>query len=124
MTVSLTLGARPAPAHSPGQADRSEEGSSHARCLIIGAIEPGGAQLSALRLSSALDAYGMHSAPLVAGDATPDGLALAAQHGISVDAFRVAETIPQATSLQWTPSRSFARWLVPRLDDAAGLVGS
>lgn len=86
---------------------------------IIGVLEPGGAQLSALHLTSALRAYGIDSVCLLAGDATPEGLDLAAHHGIAVEAFRVCSGISPAASLQWTPSPPFADWLAPRLAGAA-----
>jgi hypothetical protein len=43
---------------------------------VLGVLEPGGAQLSALRLSAALRRLGVVTT-LLAGDATPAGLALA-----------------------------------------------
>lgn len=82
---------------------------------IIGVLEPGGAQLSALRLTGALRAHGVDSVRLLAGDATPEGLALAEHHGVAVEAFSVADGITPAASLQWTPSRPFAHWLARRL---------
>ena len=85
---------------------------------VIGVLEPGGAQLSALRLTVALREHGMGSALLLAGDATPEGIALAEYHGVAVDAFRIADAVTPGASLQWTPSEPFARWLTPRLADA------
>lgn len=93
---------------------------------ILGTLEPGGAQLSALRLSVALRAQGI-ATTLLAGDATPAGLELAARHGLPVDAFRVSEVMPD-DSLQWTPAPEFAGWLRPRLAEAclvhAHMVGA
>jgi glycosyltransferase involved in cell wall biosynthesis len=86
---------------------------------LLGALEPGGAQLSALRLSVALRRHGV-ATTLVAGDATPAGLELAARYGLPAEAYRVSEVMP-ANSLQWTPSPEFAGWLGPRLAEA-GLV--
>jgi glycosyltransferase involved in cell wall biosynthesis len=86
---------------------------------VLGALEPGGAQLSALQLSVALRAHGI-ATTLLAGDATPAGLELAARHGLPADAFRVSEVLPR-DNLQWTPAPEFARWLGPRLAEA-GLV--
>ncbi len=86
---------------------------------VLGTLEPGGAQLSALRLSVALRGHGI-STTLLAGDATPAGLELAARHGLQCDVFRVSEVMP-ADSLQWTPAPEFAGWLAPRLA-GAGLV--
>jgi glycosyltransferase involved in cell wall biosynthesis len=93
---------------------------------VLGTLEPGGAQLSALRLSVALRAHGI-ATTLLAGNATPAGLELAARHGLDVDVFRVSEIMP-ADSLQWTPAPEFAGWLAPRLAQAclvhAHMVGA
>ncbi len=86
---------------------------------ILGALEPGGAQLSALRLSVALRRFGV-ATTLLAGDATPPGLELAARYGLPADAYRVSEVLAP-DSLQWTPAPRFADWLGPRLA-RAGLV--
>jgi glycosyltransferase involved in cell wall biosynthesis len=86
---------------------------------ILGTLEPGGAQLSALQLSAALRAHGI-ATTLLAGDATPSGLELAARYGLPADAYRVSEVLA-ADSLQWTPAPEFAGWLGPRLA-RAGLV--
>jgi glycosyltransferase involved in cell wall biosynthesis len=86
---------------------------------ILGTLEPGGAQLSALQLSVALRRHGIETT-LLAGDATPAGLRLADRHGLPADACRVSEVVP-AASLQWTPAPGFASWLEPRLA-AADLV--
>src|SRR5260370_35725016 len=88
---------------------------------VLGRLEPGGAKLSALRLSVALRGHGI-ATTLLAGDATPAGLALAARYGLPADVFRVSEAMP-ADSLQWTPPPEFAGWLGPRLA-RAGLVPS
>ena len=84
---------------------------------ILGTLEPGGAQLSALRLSVALRRRGI-ATTLLAGDATRAGLELAARHGLTADAYRVSEVLP-ADSLQWTPAPGFAGWLGPRLARAS-----
>jgi glycosyltransferase involved in cell wall biosynthesis len=93
---------------------------------ILGTLEPGGAQLSALQLSVALRGRGI-ATTLLAGDATPRGLELAARYGLPADACRVSEVMP-ADSLQWTPAPEFAGWLGPRLAQAslvhAHMVGS
>lgn len=86
---------------------------------IIGTLEPGGAQLSAIHLTRALRAQGIDSVRLLAGDATPEGIALAEHHGVAVDAYRVDSYVPPSGSLQWTPSQPFAKWLAPRLTGAA-----
>ena len=46
---------------------------------VLGVLEPGGAQLSALRLSAAQRRLGVVTT-LLAGDATPAGVALAARY--------------------------------------------
>ena len=87
---------------------------------------PGGAQLSALWLSVALRAQGI-ATTLLAGDATPAGLELAARYGLPADAYRVSEVLAP-DSLQWTPASEFADWLGPRLARAdlvhAHMVGA
>lgn len=88
---------------------------------ILGTLEPGGAQLSALQLSVALRRHGI-TTTLLTGDATPAGLDLAARHGLPADAFRVSHVLP-AESLQWTPSLEFAAWLGPRLAEASLVHG-
>jgi glycosyltransferase involved in cell wall biosynthesis len=93
---------------------------------VLGVLEPGGAQLSALTLSVALRRHGV-ATTLLAGDATPPGLELAARYGFAVDAFRVGEAV-EPRSLQWTPEPLFAEWLSPRLAPAdlvhAHMVGA
>ncbi len=93
---------------------------------LLGVLEPGGAQLSALRLSAALRRHGVVTT-LLAGDATPAGLALAARCGFAADAYRVSEQV-STCSLQWTPEPAFADWLSPRLASAdlvhAHMVGA
>ena len=78
---------------------------------VIGIMEPGGAQLSALRLSTALRAHGVRTR-FLAGDANAAGLALAHEHGFAVESFS------DGAGLQWRPSEAFADWLAPRLADA------
>jgi glycosyltransferase involved in cell wall biosynthesis len=77
----------------------------------IGVLEPGGAQLSALRLSRTLRAHGVDSR-IVAGDATPAGLDLARAHGFEVEHFG------DVGDLQWRPCPEFAAWLGERIGDA------
>jgi glycosyltransferase involved in cell wall biosynthesis len=93
---------------------------------VLGVLETGGAQLSALRLSAALRRHGV-ATTLLAGDATPAGLKLAARYGFAVDAFRVGEVV-EPCSLQWTPEPLFADWLSSRLAPAdlvhAHMVGA
>jgi len=95
---------------------------------VLGVLEPGGGQLSALLLSAALRRRG-GATTLLAGDATPPGLALAARYGFAAEAFEVSELV-SSRSLQWTPEPRFADWLRPRRgdrvreagDDVAGAV--
>jgi glycosyltransferase involved in cell wall biosynthesis len=93
---------------------------------ILGTLEPGGAQLSALRLSVALRRFGV-ATTLLAGDATPAGLELAVRYGQPTDACRVSDVLAP-DSLQWTPAPWFADWLGPRLARAdlvhAHMVGA
>src|SRR3954471_13931541 len=74
-------------------------------------LEPGGAQLSALRLSRALQPLGIETT-IVAGDATPAGLELARAHGFAVEYFS------DVRGLQSEPCPAFAAWLAERLDGA------
>jgi glycosyltransferase involved in cell wall biosynthesis len=83
---------------------------------VLGTLEPGGAQLSTLRLTVALRRRGI-ATTLLAGDATPPGIELAARYGVPADAYRVTEAVP-VCSLQWTPRPEFADWLTPRLRGA------
>jgi glycosyltransferase involved in cell wall biosynthesis len=74
-------------------------------------LEPGGAQLSALRLGRALKALGIDTT-LLAGDATPGGIEVARAHGFEVEHFS------EVRGLQWEPCPAFADWLAPRLKGA------
>ena len=76
---------------------------------IVGVLEPGGAQLSALRLSRALAGFGIDSSMLLAGDATAAGIGVARRYGVSIDAFCPGEH----RRLQWTPDDAFVDWLRP-----------
>ena len=78
---------------------------------VMAKLEPGGAQLGALRLTVALRRLGIESRWL-AGTATPDGLALAREHAVDVEPYA------RSGDLQWTPSEAFAAWLAPRLAGA------
>jgi hypothetical protein len=75
---------------------------------IIGVLEPGGAQLSALRLSQALASFGIDSSLLLAGDATAAGIGVARRYGVTIEAFS-----PGERRLQWTPDGAFT--IVPDL---------
>src|SRR6266567_293798 len=59
---------------------------------ILGTLEPGGAQQSALQLSVALPRHGI-ATTLLAGDATPSGLELAAPLRPARGAYRVSEVL-------------------------------
>ena len=77
----------------------------------IGVLEPGGPQLSALRLSRALRGHGIET-KIVAGDASPAGLDLARAHGFEVEHFS------DVRDLQWEPCEAFADWLAERVAGA------
>lgn len=93
---------------------------------VIGVLEEGGAQLSALRLSVALRTAGIHTVRLLAGASTEGGLALARRYGVEVETYLDPDAGPQ--SMQWRYSTDFADWLGPRLDGAdlvhAHMVGA
>lgn len=94
---------------------------------VIGVLEEGGGQLSALRLSVGLREHGIDTVRLLAGDATPAGAALARRYGIELDTF-VDPDSGRHLSLQWRHSPDFADWLAPRLTGAdlvhAHMVGA
>jgi glycosyltransferase involved in cell wall biosynthesis len=75
---------------------------------VVAKLELGGAQLSLLRVARALAARG-HQTRLLAGNATPAGVALARAHGFEV------QVMGSGGDLQWTCGPAFARWLEPRL---------
>jgi glycosyltransferase involved in cell wall biosynthesis len=81
---------------------------------VIGVLEPGGAQLSMLRLARAQGVLGIETR-LLAGDATPQGIALARHYGFEADVFQVHDEIGHSAR-QWTPDPEFARWLGDRMD--------
>jgi glycosyltransferase involved in cell wall biosynthesis len=78
---------------------------------VIGRLEPGGAQLGALRLSLALRAHGFESR-VFAGEATLHGARLFRAAGIELEVWG------RESGLQYSPSAAFADWLRPRLADA------
>ncbi len=84
-------------------------------------LEPGGAQLSFLRVGRALAARGYRTRLLV-GCATDAGVALARAHGIE------PEVMGAEGDLQWRCEPAFATWLEPRLVGAdvvhAHMVGA
>jgi glycosyltransferase involved in cell wall biosynthesis len=77
---------------------------------LIAVLEPGGAQLGALRLSLALRAHGIESRWL-AGHATREGLALFHAHGVDV------EVLGGGPALQYARRRAFAERLAAALGD-------
>jgi glycosyltransferase involved in cell wall biosynthesis len=80
---------------------------------VIGVLEPGSAQLSLLRLARAQAVLGVETR-LLAGDATPQGVALARHYGFEADVFSLHDEIGHAAR-QWTPDPAFARWLGDRM---------
>jgi glycosyltransferase involved in cell wall biosynthesis len=83
---------------------------------VIAVLEPGGALLSLLRLARAQSALGVRTR-LLAGDATPQGVALARHFGFEPDVLQLHDEIGQS-SRQWTPDPFFAAWLGDRLSSA------
>jgi glycosyltransferase involved in cell wall biosynthesis len=79
---------------------------------VIAKLEPGGAQMTAFMLSTALLPHGFESHLLV-GDATDEGVRVAREHGLEPECF-----CGRISGLQWTPSSEFAAWLGPRLANA------
>jgi len=78
---------------------------------VMAKLEPGGAQLSMLRVMAELRGRGI-SSKLLCGWASEDGLELARQHGVE------PEIWGSGGNLQWTPDPAFAEWLAPRLERA------
>ncbi|MDA0179240.1 glycosyltransferase family 4 protein [Solirubrobacter phytolaccae] len=74
-------------------------------------LEPGGAQLSMLRVMAELRGRGIAS-ELLCGWASADGLALARRHGVEPTVWGGGGNV------QWTPAPAFARWLAPKLQGA------
>jgi glycosyltransferase involved in cell wall biosynthesis len=91
--------------------EQSGTGAVQRVVRVIGVLEPGGAQLSALRLSRALAGFGIDSSLLLAGAATEAGIAVARGYGVTIEVFSPGER----RRLQWTPDDAFADWLRPRL---------
>ena len=71
---------------------------------VMAKLEPGGAQLSMLRVMTELRGRGITS-ELLCGSASPEGIALAHRHGAK------PEIWGQGTNVQWTPYPGFAAWL-------------
>jgi glycosyltransferase involved in cell wall biosynthesis len=78
---------------------------------IVAKLEPGGAQLTALRLAKFMRELGIETR-LLAGFATADGVAMFERNGIAV------ESLGAKADLQYACSKRFASWLAPRLEDA------
>lgn len=78
---------------------------------VIAKLDRGGAQLSLLRVAQQLAARGIGTR-LLAGHATPEGVALAREHGFE------PEVYGRAGNLQWVPDDGFSGWLEPRLRGA------
>ena len=78
---------------------------------VLAKLEPGGAQLSLLRVARALVARG-HETRLLVGYATGPGVDMARAHGIE------PELMGGGGDLQWRCDPAFAAWLRPRLLDA------
>lgn len=78
---------------------------------VLAKLEPGGAQLSVLRVVRALEAHRIRSRVLV-GWASPEGLALADRMGVPVEIYG------EGGDQQWQADPRFARWLRPRVAGA------
>lgn len=88
---------------------------------VIAKLEPGGAQLSLLRVARALAERG-HETRLLVGFASEAGVELARAHGLEPELMGARE------DLQWRCDPAFAAWLEPRLRGAdlvhAHMVGA
>jgi glycosyltransferase involved in cell wall biosynthesis len=78
---------------------------------VVAKLEPGGAQLSLLRVARVLAGRG-HRMRLLAGIASPAGVEMARAHGVE------PEVMGAGVDLQWHCDPAFAAWLEPRLDGA------
>jgi glycosyltransferase involved in cell wall biosynthesis len=76
---------------------------------VIAKLEPGGAQLGALRLSAALRDQGVETR-LLAGHASRGGVALCRAHGLDVEVWGGC-----GAELQYACRPDFVAWLRPRL---------
>jgi glycosyltransferase involved in cell wall biosynthesis len=81
---------------------------------VIGNLEPGGGQLSALRLGKALGRRGW-DVRFLAGSASQAGVELFRSHAVEVEVYGAAR------NLQYECDEGFSTWLAPRLA-GAGLV--
>jgi glycosyltransferase involved in cell wall biosynthesis len=75
---------------------------------VVAKLEPGGAQLSMLRVMRELSDHGVASV-LYCGWATPAGIELARRCGAE------PEVWGEGGNLQWVPEPRFAEWLRPRV---------
>ena len=75
---------------------------------MIANLEPGGAQLSALRKAVALRAHGIDT-HVIAAEATTPGIGLFSAHGVGVEVWG------RCSSMQYACRADFADWLRPRL---------
>lgn len=80
-------------------------------CRVLAKLEPGGAQLSLLRVAQALATRG-HRTRLLVGSATDIGIELARAHGIE------PEVMGSEDDLQWRCDPAFAAWLGERMAGA------
>lgn len=78
---------------------------------VVAKLEPGGAQLSLLRIARALAQRG-HTTRLLVGDASHGGVEIARAHGVE------PEVMGSTLDLQWHCDPRFAQWLAPRLAGA------
>ncbi len=78
---------------------------------ILAKLEPGGAQLGALRITRELERLGTRGRVL-AGEATAGGVALSEREGVDVEIWG------GESGLQYATSDRFARWLEPRVQGA------
>lgn len=100
---------RPAGVSAP---DRTLQAMQTVR--VIGNLEPGGGQLSALRLGIALKRRGWE-VRFVAGSASAAGLELSRSHGVEVEVYGASR------NLQYECDEGFSDWLSARLA-SAGLI--
>jgi glycosyltransferase involved in cell wall biosynthesis len=91
------------------EADRCIGYQEHVRiATVIAKLEPGGAQLSALRKALALRAHGI-DLHVIAAEASTAGIGLFDAHGIGVEVWG------RCSGMQYACRADFADWLRPRL---------
>jgi glycosyltransferase involved in cell wall biosynthesis len=95
---------------------------------VLGKLEPGGAQLALLRVCRELQRRHGVRTRLLVGDATHDGMRLAARYDVQTIAFRTGPAVHPQRNLQWEQSEKFAAWLTDLLGGAdlvhAHMVGA